>query len=154
MKNYKEIDSQIEQLKAEYHEMVGNDASPAATRKLSEKIKELMNTKLEMLQNGAVEKDGVKPLVVKKRAGEYEAGHPSRSDMRARGETAEEAVDNWNNEVWYESPALVEESEPENNESDADSGDANDKDESWIINVWLTMVRQPLWYASFSMLII
>ena len=98
----KELDAQIEQKKAEYHEASQSDAAPSVTRKMHEGIKELMEKKMELLRGDAMEKEGELPIVMKKRPGVYEAGHPTNSEMVAQGETAEEAVDNWNNEIWIE----------------------------------------------------
>jgi hypothetical protein len=94
MATEKQLNEKIETLRAEYQK--GYSKKPASElNKLTEKIKAAMNERAALLSKGA--KKG-NPIGMKLRPGVYEVGN---GEKRSRGETAIEAVENWNKGEYF-----------------------------------------------------
>ena len=98
MATEKQLNEKIEALRAEYQSAYSK--KPASElNKLTEKIKAAMDERSALLAKGAkATKNGVEPFGMKQRAGYYEVGN---GEQRAKGETAEEAVENWNKGEYF-----------------------------------------------------
>jgi hypothetical protein len=93
-----EIERELAAAKAEWHETAGKEteaereARSAAIRKLGDDLSALYS-------KGAIERpEGTKPMGMKVRPGVYEVGN---GEIRSRGETPDEAVQNWNDGMHY-----------------------------------------------------
>lgn len=93
-----EIEREIAAAKAAYHEAALTDTEGERIARHAV-IKKLSNELSDLYTKGAVERpEGVKPTGIKKGLGVYEVGN--LNGLRSRGETPDEAVQNWNDGVF------------------------------------------------------
>src|SRR5690348_12831213 len=92
-----ELERERDALRAEHHETAGKETEDQRAKR-SAKITVLVQQISDFISTGAKEHPkGVKPIGMKVRPGVYEVGN---GELRSRGETPEEAVQNWNDGVY------------------------------------------------------
>lgn len=101
MRTERIIAIEIETKKAAYHEAAPT-MTAAEQKAASDEIKGLQQELCDLLSEGAkpCPLTGDKPIGMKVGKGVYEVG-PITSNLRARGETAEEAVEKWNKGEYF-----------------------------------------------------
>lgn len=102
MKKLFELERDLDAKKEAYHKNVAKMTGPEMTKATAE-IKAIVSAISDLILTGAKSHKGQDMLGMKIRPGVFEVGDLA-SGLRARGETPEEAVANWNDRVFYKKP--------------------------------------------------